>query len=179
MRSAEHQGSIDELMPYQSATEIVQDQASAGAGGAAPRWKQTFGFVAVLIATGSITWWSDVASTSRTPAEVSSDAIELSAKTADPDAESKLESLDDFVQSYSMHRGGAHVLMDDGAVKFIHDKTDESAKRWIEDPTSDGPYGLWGALGTKSDAKAVEGQQANTVLSSIEFQTPTVPGVKK
>ncbi|MCC9641109.1 DUF1559 domain-containing protein [Rhodopirellula sp. JC740] len=62
----------------------------------------------------------------------------------------------------SRHSGGAHVLMGDGAVKFITDSIDTGN---LESPTvcrnapglpagSQSPYGLWGALGTR-DVKEV------------------------
>ncbi|MCC9655142.1 DUF1559 domain-containing protein [Rhodopirellula halodulae] len=62
----------------------------------------------------------------------------------------------------SRHTGGAHVLMGDGAVKFITDSIDTGN---LESPTvcrngpglpagSQSPYGLWGALGTR-DVKEV------------------------
>ncbi len=49
----------------------------------------------------------------------------------------------------SRHQGGCHVLMTDGAVKFITESIDcGNQKAFI---TADGipsPYGVWGALGT-------------------------------
>ncbi|WP_404307141.1 DUF1559 domain-containing protein [Neorhodopirellula lusitana] len=64
----------------------------------------------------------------------------------------------------SRHQGGAHVLMADGAVKFITDSieagdihhanvwqggTDESAAG------SKSPYGLWGSLGTRASRETI------------------------
>ncbi|MGB7328840.1 MAG: hypothetical protein WBD31_28435 [Rubripirellula sp.] len=53
-------------------------------------------------------------------------------------------------------RGGAHVLMGSGAVKFITDsigeKDPEYANRfWVGDGETS-PYGLWGSLGTKRES---------------------------
>jgi prepilin-type N-terminal cleavage/methylation domain-containing protein/prepilin-type processing-associated H-X9-DG protein len=58
----------------------------------------------------------------------------------------------------SRHQGGAHVLMTDGAVKFVTDSI-ESGNQERPMPGCDGsgadagmqsPYGLWGKLGTKN-----------------------------
>ncbi|WP_414707210.1 DUF1559 domain-containing protein [Rhodopirellula sp. UBA1907] len=68
----------------------------------------------------------------------------------------------------SRHQGGCHVLMGDGAARFITDSNDAGnadrgqvgAHAQHNDPAStpgsESPYGLWGALGTRS---------ANEVLS--------------
>ena len=75
----------------------------------------------------------------------------------------------------SRHPGGAHVLMSDGAVVFITDSIDAGG---VHSPTvyldmnADGnrsdsspppaqvgaasPFGLWGALGTRSSREVVE-----------------------
>jgi prepilin-type N-terminal cleavage/methylation domain-containing protein/prepilin-type processing-associated H-X9-DG protein len=59
----------------------------------------------------------------------------------------------------SRHSGGAHVLMGDGAVKFITDSIEAGNPRagmvrfggtGLVAPGSRSPYGLWGALGTRS-----------------------------
>ncbi|TWU44310.1 hypothetical protein Q31b_18460 [Novipirellula aureliae] len=55
----------------------------------------------------------------------------------------------------SQHQGGAHVLMGDGAVKFITDSIDagDSRARMVSALSHAGmpsPYGLWGALGTRA-----------------------------
>ncbi|TWU57787.1 hypothetical protein [Rubripirellula reticaptiva] len=56
---------------------------------------------------------------------------------------------------FGRSRGGAHVLMDSGAVKFVTDsiveKDPESANNKVGDGDT-GPYGLWGSLGTKRDS---------------------------
>ncbi|MCC9641108.1 DUF1559 domain-containing protein [Rhodopirellula sp. JC740] len=66
----------------------------------------------------------------------------------------------------SRHSGGAHVLMGDGAVKFITDSIDagnaESSPAGRDGPAlpagSQSPYGLWGALGTR-DMKEIIDQE--------------------
>ncbi len=72
----------------------------------------------------------------------------------------------------SRHQGGAHVLMADGAVKFITDSIEAgdsknatvrqngSATPEPTSPTVAGsmsPYGLWGALGTRASSETLQG----------------------
>ncbi|TWU47729.1 DUF1559 domain-containing protein [Rubripirellula reticaptiva] len=65
----------------------------------------------------------------------------------------------------SHHQGGCHVLMGDGAVKFITDSIeagDQTASNvWLNgngaaSPGSASPYGLWGALGTRASSETIE-----------------------
>ncbi|MEM1227659.1 MAG: DUF1559 domain-containing protein [Planctomycetota bacterium] len=65
----------------------------------------------------------------------------------------------------SRHQGGAHVLMGDGAVKFITDSIEagNARARMVRDgqtgdaaPGSPSPYGLWGALGTKASREVID-----------------------
>ena len=71
----------------------------------------------------------------------------------------------------SRHQGGAHVLMSDGAVIFITDSVEAGNSRspnvWQNGtittspanvPGSLSPYGLWGALGTRTAKENVEEQ---------------------
>ncbi|GAA5510525.1 DUF1559 domain-containing protein [Novipirellula caenicola] len=56
----------------------------------------------------------------------------------------------------SRHQGGAHVLMGDGAVKFITDSID--AGNSDADPVQKGeqsPYGLWGSLGSRAARETI------------------------
>jgi prepilin-type processing-associated H-X9-DG protein len=65
----------------------------------------------------------------------------------------------------SRHQGGAHVLMSDGAVKFITDSIEAGNSRAgmvynttaIPEQTagSRSPYGLWGALGTRANKEVI------------------------
>ncbi|GAA4470759.1 DUF1559 domain-containing protein [Novipirellula rosea] len=67
----------------------------------------------------------------------------------------------------SRHQGGTHVLMGDGAVKFITDSI-ESGDQTIGNvvdggtgaraPGSKSPYGLWGALGTRASKEVISSE---------------------
>src|SRR5690606_22979434 len=63
----------------------------------------------------------------------------------------------------SRHQGGVHVLMGDGAVKFITDSIESGSRTSpmvynggtkttlpSNTPGSQSPYGLWGSLGTRA-----------------------------
>ncbi len=55
----------------------------------------------------------------------------------------------------SRHQGGCHVLMTDGAVRFITDSIEAGNQTtFITTPGIRSPYGLWGSLGT-SESKEV------------------------
>ncbi|HBE65114.1 MAG TPA: general secretion pathway protein GspG [Rhodopirellula baltica] len=66
----------------------------------------------------------------------------------------------------SRHQGGAHILMGDGAVKFITDSIDagnqnhemvwQNASMATAKPGSKSPYGVWGALGTKGAREIID-----------------------
>ncbi|MEM9369437.1 MAG: H-X9-DG-CTERM domain-containing protein, partial [Planctomycetota bacterium] len=67
----------------------------------------------------------------------------------------------------SRHQGGIHVLMGDGAVKFITDSVEAGNRRahmvWHNGnaannnaPGSQSPYGLWGALGTRASSEVID-----------------------
>ncbi len=65
----------------------------------------------------------------------------------------------------SRHQGGCHVLMGDGAVKFITDSIEAGTQTdgmvvfggaGIQAPGSPSPYGLWGALGTKASKEVIQ-----------------------
>ncbi|EMI20484.1 secreted protein containing DUF1559 [Rhodopirellula maiorica SM1] len=63
----------------------------------------------------------------------------------------------------SRHQGGVHVLMGDGAVKFITDSIEAGnqasaqvgARSFHLPPGSESPYGLWGALGTRAAKEVI------------------------
>ncbi len=63
----------------------------------------------------------------------------------------------------SRHQGGAHVLMSDGAVKFITDSIEagNQASKTVQlsggvPAGSESPYGLWGALGTRASKEVID-----------------------
>ncbi|MEM1227142.1 MAG: DUF1559 domain-containing protein [Planctomycetota bacterium] len=65
----------------------------------------------------------------------------------------------------SRHQGGCHILMGDGAVKFITDSIEAGDQRahmvemnqtGISAPGQQSPYGLWGALGTRANKEVIE-----------------------
>ncbi|GAA4447234.1 DUF1559 domain-containing protein [Novipirellula rosea] len=55
----------------------------------------------------------------------------------------------------SRHQGGAHVLMGDGAVKFITDSIEAGDLSLTPTPGGGSPYGLWGSLGTRGSNEVV------------------------
>lgn len=60
----------------------------------------------------------------------------------------------------SYHQGGVHVLMGDGAVKFVTDSIEAGNQKAAtihngNKPGSKSPYGLWGALGTRASKETV------------------------
>ncbi|TWU35272.1 hypothetical protein Q31b_53680 [Novipirellula aureliae] len=65
----------------------------------------------------------------------------------------------------SRHQGGAHVVMGDGAVKFLTDSIEAGdvhhGNVWLSGtgesaPGSISPYGLWGALGTRASKEVID-----------------------
>ncbi|SMP66842.1 prepilin-type N-terminal cleavage/methylation domain-containing protein/prepilin-type processing-associated H-X9-DG domain-containing protein [Neorhodopirellula lusitana] len=65
----------------------------------------------------------------------------------------------------SRHQGGAHILMGDGAVKFITDSIEAGNQRngqvglgfsGNRAPGSKSPYGLWGSLGTRASKEVIQ-----------------------
>lgn len=67
----------------------------------------------------------------------------------------------------SRHQGGAHVLMGDGAVKFITDSIDAGDSRagmvyqngpGVQRQGNMSPYGLWGALGTRASKETIDAE---------------------
>lgn len=68
----------------------------------------------------------------------------------------------------SRHQGGVHVLMGDGAVKFVTDSIESGNAGFgqvgihalhspVSTPGIASPYGLWGALGTRASSDSIQG----------------------
>jgi prepilin-type N-terminal cleavage/methylation domain-containing protein len=77
------------------------------------------------------------------------------------------DDADAILPPSSQHQGGVHILMGDGAVKFITDSIDsgDQTARMVDMSTSSPPsrpygsasaYGLWGALGTRANKEVIE-----------------------
>ncbi len=73
-----------------------------------------------------------------------------------------------IVTAGSRHQGGAHVLMADGAVKFVTDSIEAgnqnappfgNAAAPFNVPGQKSSYGLWGALGTLDTKETVDANQ--------------------
>jgi len=63
----------------------------------------------------------------------------------------------------SQHQGGVHVLMGDGAVKFITDSIETGNQRApiitvANNPGAASPYGLWGSLGTRAGKEVINSE---------------------
>lgn len=61
----------------------------------------------------------------------------------------------------SRHQGGVHVLMGDGAVKFVTDSIEAGNQQARNigpnnNPGAESPYGLWGALGTRASKEVID-----------------------
>ncbi|WP_283433081.1 DUF1559 domain-containing protein [Neorhodopirellula lusitana] len=76
------------------------------------------------------------------------------------------DTSDTLASATSRHQGGAHILMGDGAVKFITDSIEagDSRARMVykggsatygNSPGSKSPYGLWGSLGTRASKEVI------------------------
>ncbi|HWL09389.1 MAG TPA: DUF1559 domain-containing protein [Planctomicrobium sp.] len=65
---------------------------------------------------------------------------------------------DGYHSAGSAHTGGAHVLMGDGAVRFVSDNIDSGnlgASPRTADIPGQSPFGVWGALGSKNGGEVV------------------------
>jgi prepilin-type N-terminal cleavage/methylation domain-containing protein/prepilin-type processing-associated H-X9-DG protein len=72
-----------------------------------------------------------------------------------------------IVPPSSRHPGGCHILMTDGAVKFITDSIEAGNENSAQvgmgaggvlPPGSPSPFGLWGSLGTRASSEILNGE---------------------
>ncbi|TWU56843.1 hypothetical protein Poly51_27600 [Rubripirellula tenax] len=71
-----------------------------------------------------------------------------------------------IVPPSSRHQGGCHVLMGDGAIKFVTDSIEagDQNRKMVEFnnvapapvPGAASPYGLWGSLGTRANKEVIQ-----------------------
>ncbi len=54
-----------------------------------------------------------------------------------------------------MHTGGCHVLMGDGAVRFVSENIDTGNLSAAQVTSGNSPYGIWGALGSMMGGETV------------------------
>lgn len=55
----------------------------------------------------------------------------------------------------SLHTGGCHVLMGDGAVRFVSENIDTGNTSAAQATTGKSPYGVWGALGSMMGGETI------------------------
>ena len=65
------------------------------------------------------------------------------------------ENSQGITSASSRHQGGAHVLMADGAVRFITDSIEAGNASATPAVGDRSPYGLWGALGTRASKETL------------------------
>ncbi|WDQ17618.1 DUF1559 domain-containing protein [Rhodopirellula sp. P2] len=74
------------------------------------------------------------------------------------------DNSEGFFSAGSRHQGGCHVLMGDGAVKFITDSINagnqdmgpvQTRGPWLPGGSAS-PYGLWGSLGTRATKEVID-----------------------
>lgn len=71
------------------------------------------------------------------------------------DTNGNSDSTSPLLSASSFHTGGAHCLLADGAVRFISDNIDTGNLSVAASLGGRSPYGVWGALGTKSGGDIV------------------------
>jgi len=71
------------------------------------------------------------------------------------DANVNADGASNLLAANSEHTGGVHTLFADGAVRFISNSIDTGNLGVVSTVGSASPYGVWGALGTKSGGESV------------------------
>lgn len=61
----------------------------------------------------------------------------------------------ELVSATSYHTGGVHVLMADGAVRFVSDNINSGTMTAANVTSGPSPYGVWGALGSRDGGEVV------------------------
>jgi prepilin-type processing-associated H-X9-DG protein len=70
-----------------------------------------------------------------------------------------------YLGASSRHQGGCHILMGDGAIKFITDSVEAGQQTQlpvvqggagVQAPGRRSPYGLWGSLGTRASKEVID-----------------------
>ncbi len=76
-----------------------------------------------------------------------------------PNCSNSTDTQTAVVGAHSYHSGGCHVLMTDGAVRFVSNNIEagNSSAATVTDlngnPGIESPYGVWGAAGSRNGAE--------------------------
>lgn len=107
-----------------------------------------------------------------------------------PSATSDKGELEGVMSISSHHVDGAHVLFADGAVKFVTNSIDagDSSSPSVAGPAAGGeayakpnsksPYGLWGAIGTRSSREAIDLTDIGIAEAPPEFSAEELAELK-
>jgi len=93
-----------------------------------------------------------------------------------PSCSSDLGPLDAICSASSAHAGGVHVLIADGAVRFVSDTihTGDLTSPGVAidagytKPGSVSPYGLWGALGTRASIETINDNELESSMTNFK-----------
>lgn len=113
----------------------------------------------------SVPLWSDTRGTSWADGNIRYSGVTTVLPPNSPSCTIKNSEFEGVYSASSLHTGGCHILMMDGAVLFITDYIDSGtpSRESIHagnQTALESPYGVWGALGTRAgnnDAAAALG----------------------